>query len=583
MAKIYDTLHPKTSPEDELYPNIDSENNIKNNSISGEKLKDGSIFASKLASGNFDTTIREWLDEHPEATTTVQDGSIILKKLNSEIIEDTNQLIDFNKLIMVNGLSRGGIIDGGFYNSSGNIVSNDTTSYFPYFIRVKPSTNYVLTYDDNNIRKVTKGYYIVIYDKNFEIIGYTALSTNYIEIPENALWIKVSIRKEHKNKISLYETGVPYHVTQEYFDFNYMSLGLYKSIINNITNKELIKLNSTHMNEFTSKHEEYRNLEPIKTVSGYYLNISLVYTTASGWSYKKFNIINGKTYRIRTRGGVDAILYAITDCNDNIIEYNRPETLTNHDVTVTINNENACYMYINGRLADTYFNVYLLDDIYSVTGADIYNILSGKTLVCCGDSITEGYHAGIDPTTGLYKSYGWQIANRNNMTFYNKGVSGSTMQALENHNGFSIANGRYTQLPDNIDYLTIWFGWNDNAYGTLGTINDDTNQTFYGAYNVVMPYLINKYPMAKICLIVPYGSSYGHREAVRLLANKWGVACFDMYQGGTPLFFGKETYVNVDPSIVASNKTKFLADGTHPNFDGHRELADMLEHFLRGL
>lgn len=73
------------------------------------------------------------------------------------------------------------------------------------------------------------------------------------------------------------------------------------------------------------------------------------------------------------------------------------------------------------------------------------------------------------------------------------------------------------------------------------------------------------------------------RQAIRDLANKWGVACWDNYQGGTPLYYGKEASVGVEASIVTSNRAKFQANGAHPNFKGHRQIADMLEHFLRGI
>lgn len=39
------------------------------------------------------------------------------------------------------------------------------------------------------------------------------------------------------------------------------------------------------------------------------------------------------------------------------------------------------------------------------------------------------------PNEGKYKSYDWQIANRNNMIFYQKGISGSTMKGAVNSNG----------------------------------------------------------------------------------------------------------------------------------------------------
>ena len=109
------------------------------------------------------------------------------------------------------------------------------------------------------------------------------------------------------------------------------------------------------------------------------------------------------------------------------------------------------------------------------------------------------------------------------------------------------------------------------------------NDTFYGGYNVVLPYLINKYPYAKIALIVPFGTDAGHRDAVRQLGDKWGLAVWDNYQGGTPLYYGKEDSVGVNASIVTANRAKFQANGAHPNYKGHTQLADMLEHFMQGI
>ena len=232
------------------------------------------------------------------------------------------------------------------------------------------------------------------------------------------------------------------------------------------------------------------------------------------------------------------------------------------------------------------------------------NILYGKTLVTAGDSITFGTdidEAGLGQippiemylndsdgnfsrVTGLYrKVYGYQIAERNNMIFYNAGISGSTMQGEGGDHGFSLANGRYTKLPAHIDYITLWFGWNDRAIGTLGTINDSTNATFYGAYNVVIPYIQTNYPYAKLGLIVPYGTDEVHRNAIRELGNKWGVAVWDNYKGGTPLYYGKEDSVGVIQSAITANRAKYQANGAHPNYEGQKELSHMIEAWLRSI
>lgn len=250
-----------------------------------------------------------------------------------------------------------------------------------------------------------------------------------------------------------------------------------------------------------------------------------------------------------------------------------------------------------------------LDDIYAEieelqSYRNSHNILYGKTLVTAGDSITFGTDIDEDGlgqippiemylndsdgnfsrVTGLYrKVYGYQIAERNNMVFYNAGVSGSTMQGEGGTNGFSLANGRYTKLPSHIDYITLWFGWNDKAIGTLGTINDQTNATFYGAYNIVIPYIQTNYPYAKLGLIVPYGTDEAHRNAIRELGNKWGVAVWDNYKGGTPLYYGKEDNVGVIESAVLANRAKYQANGAHPNYEGQKELSHMIEAWLRSI
>ena len=339
------------------------------------------------------------------------------------------------------------------------------------------------------------------------------------------------------------------------------------------------------------------------------------------WQYISFDVTSlvGKRLKISAVAGQTARLWVIFDSNNDVVSYHSDSSTVGRKTDYLNIKPNYAKVVVNNLSTDSRpVNVFIessvidANKVYVNSSESIKqyvdklsaNILKNKVLVCCGDSITYGADMDaegitqISPidvyqstnsgtfnkkTSDFIKSYGYQIAERNNMTFYNAGISGSTMQGISDRKGFSLENGRYTKLPETIDYLTIWFGWNDTAAGTLGTINDSTNDTFYGGYNVVMPYLIDKYPFTKICLIVPFGTDVAHRKAVRELANKWGVACFDMYQGGTPLYYGKEPSVGVDEVIVSANRAKFQANGAHPNYKGHRQIGDMLEHFLRGI
>ena len=248
------------------------------------------------------------------------------------------------------------------------------------------------------------------------------------------------------------------------------------------------------------------------------------------------------------------------------------------------------------------FAVYCNNNNVAGTTPDGSNILAGKILVTIGDSITYGADMQMEsnglienpgPNEGKYKSYGWQIAQRNNMVFYQKGISGSTMQGAVNpngtdkgdvskKNGFSKENGRYTQLPDDIDFMTIMFGWNDAAYGTLGTINDTTNETYCGGFNVVLPYLIHKYPYTTIVLIVPFGTTEGHRQAVRDMAQKWGVGCFDMCANDLPFYYSEESDdVAVNDEIKKLRIELNQVNGAHPGYQGHYAIGTRLEDYLR--
>lgn len=218
------------------------------------------------------------------------------------------------------------------------------------------------------------------------------------------------------------------------------------------------------------------------------------------------------------------------------------------------------------------------------------NILNGKRYCATGDSITYG--ADMDSggllADGTPMSYPWIIADRNNMIFTNDGVSGSSLAAGTSRNGFAEQNGRYTQLPDELDYLTIWFGWNDAAciedsLETLGTISSTDTNSFYGAYNTVLEYLIDKYPNTKIGLIVPFGTTAELRQAVRDVAQKWGLSYFDNYQGNTPLYYGKEDESVLASGLVSACRAKWQANGAHPNYAGHQQLALQIEQWMRGL
>ena len=287
----------------------------------------------------------------------------------------------------------------------------------------------------------------------------------------------------------------------------------------------------------------------------------------------------------------------------------------------------------------------------------------------CGDSITEG--AGVSdelpandpyrPITGTPKAtYAYWIAKHNNGSWYNYGISGTTLGDVNvgglDKQGFSKSSGRYTNLANELTHISIFFGWNDFAYGPkmkkqeyataqwgsgstilypanstqlsnigtpgwvtqeqynelnsmtgtvggveytnsdeywaavyIGLENDNTNKTFWGAWNIVLPYLINKYPMSKILLIVPYGTNSLMRQTVRNAAYKFGLRYYD-FTKYTNQMFAAYSDENIQPSGRVNNvpisqfrQQNLYPDTAHPNKNGYEYMYPSINSLLMSL
>ena len=241
-----------------------------------------------------------------------------------------------------------------------------------------------------------------------------------------------------------------------------------------------------------------------------------------------------------------------------------------------------------------------------IYNANRSNVLWGKKYVAVGDSFTAGAFSGFTDENGLsgtsspviydssrkmYKTYPWWIANRNNMTVINEGVSGGIMplskQYLDGEQDITYrspySNERYMSVPEDADYLTIWFGINDSYNTNLGTVEDTTNETFYGAYNVVLEWLLVNRPALKIGLIVTTGSTSAYRQAVRDIGKRWGIPVLDMMGEETPTLFNKEGGVCDAAEEIYRNKFGVSEDNGHPNILAHENMSTYVEAFLRRL
>ena len=182
------------------------------------------------------------------------------------------------------------------------------------------------------------------------------------------------------------------------------------------------------------------------------------------------------------------------------------------------------------------------------------------------------------------------------MTLINDGKCGSIMPLskeyingdegiAENYrNPFALT--RYKNIPADVDYITLWFGINDSGHTNLGTVSDTTNETYYGAWNVVMEYLLTNYPYAKIGIIITDGAATTYRQATRDIAKRWGIPYLDMMGSDqVPLIFGRETEIGLCSKANTLRRNAFYVTSSngHPNLEAHKYQSTFVEDFLRRL
>lgn len=219
------------------------------------------------------------------------------------------------------------------------------------------------------------------------------------------------------------------------------------------------------------------------------------------------------------------------------------------------------------------------------------NILSGKKYVACGDSFTvnngQNDHFTDEPYSGELKMYPYFVGRLFGMNVSVLGAGGMKMGHIDGStNDFSTS--LYQSIPNDADYITLKFGINDDNYNTpIGTINDNTNETYYGAWNVVMSYIIANHPTAKIGIIISngidYGSGYG--EATIAIAKKYGVPYLNEYNGEQVPLLIRSARQDVDASIIQIRNETFRvsSENTHPNSICQEYEAKFLGEWLKTL
>ena len=211
----------------------------------------------------------------------------------------------------------------------------------------------------------------------------------------------------------------------------------------------------------------------------------------------------------------------------------------------------------------------------------------GKSAVFVGDSITAG-----TGTTKIYYQYLKESLGLSSITAM--GVGGSCVSAYSDYgqNNQPLIN-RYQNIPSS-DLIVIFIGTNDYGHETpLGSVSDTQDGTFYGALNTIVPALKMIHPKSKIVFVTSL-HRYG-RGSSKILGTKF---TYDNIPNGVGASL--EDYVNALKTVCEQNdisvidlynecsldpsdsdiRSKYIPDGIHPNADGHKIIAEIMESHI---
>ena len=187
----------------------------------------------------------------------------------------------------------------------------------------------------------------------------------------------------------------------------------------------------------------------------------------------------------------------------------------------------------------------------------------GKRVYCIGDSITAGYSESGRVTTP------WpMILNRDyryNATNY--GITGTTLATTKAN---SMSERLKSYDPNGCDVCLVMGGFNDGGEGVeLGTIDSTDTATVYGALNDICNTLVTRYRGKRYGLITTpkYRAStnaWSIDTAIREVGAKWGVPVIDLHKRMMPLCLNDEI------------KAIYCADGVHPLDPGQEILGRII-------
>ena len=214
--------------------------------------------------------------------------------------------------------------------------------------------------------------------------------------------------------------------------------------------------------------------------------------------------------------------------------------------------------------------------------------LRNKKITFLGDSITEG--SGASRPENCYVSV---FEKSTGAKCVNLGIGGTRIAKQHKPTEYSSVFdkdfcSRVCDIDEDSDIVVVFGGTNDFGHGdaAIGSPDDRTPDTFYGALHTLYRSLLERLPKAKIVVLTPLHRATEENpcgdnkpapvatlkeyvDIIRSVAEIYSLPVLDLFASS-----------GLQPRVDIINKT-FFADGLHPNDAGHAVVAEKIESFLR--
>lgn len=206
---------------------------------------------------------------------------------------------------------------------------------------------------------------------------------------------------------------------------------------------------------------------------------------------------------------------------------------------------------------------------------NITNKYRGKKIAFMGDSLTAGYLEGGGYVARPYPTVVKDILELSSIQ--NLGISSTTVSTSGNPTNAMCE--RYNAIDNDVDYICVMGGTNDHINAsTLGSIDDTTKDTFYGALYVLFNGVRTIYPNAKLIYFVPIQKSWvgnntkdlkfkEYINAIREMCEECSVEMIDLYSRSGLSF------------KIEENKS-YYDGGLHLNQNGYEFLGKRIAELL---